>query len=106
MKNSARVKVHVAKMLGKIKMLPCEICGELLVEAHHTDYSKPLDVKWLCIKHHRILHRKEKTQGIKRNLYLRNMPDELHLKLKIYAAEQGKGMEAVILELIERELNK
>lgn len=37
---------------------------------------------------------------------IRNMPDELHLKLKIYAAEQGKGMEAVILELIERELNK
>jgi hypothetical protein len=22
------------------------------VHAHHTDYSKPLEVDWLCMKHH------------------------------------------------------
>lgn len=42
---------------GKLKRLPCEICGEIDAEAHHPDYDKPLDVKWLCRKHHMELHR-------------------------------------------------
>jgi hypothetical protein len=37
---------------GKIKRLPCEICGDINSQAHHPDYSKPLDVVWLCVKHH------------------------------------------------------
>jgi hypothetical protein len=41
---------------GKIKKLPCQVCvSESHVHAHHTDYSKPLEVVWLCAKcHHRI----------------------------------------------------
>jgi len=31
---------------------PCEICGCEKSEAHHEDYSKPLDINWLCKKHH------------------------------------------------------
>lgn len=27
-------------------------CGNAKVEAHHTDYSKPLKIIWLCKKHH------------------------------------------------------
>lgn len=27
-----------------------------MVQCHHKDYSKPLDVIWLCLKHHRELH--------------------------------------------------
>jgi hypothetical protein len=35
---------------------PCSICGtEKEVHGHHKDYSKPLDVIWLCARcHHRI----------------------------------------------------
>lgn len=37
---------------GKLKKKPCKICGDLKVEAHHTDYSKVLQVIWLCRRHH------------------------------------------------------
>ena len=29
----------------------CNICGKK-ADAHHEDYSKPLDVMWLCRQHH------------------------------------------------------
>lgn len=31
---------------------PCEICGSSDVHGHHPDYSKPLEVMWLCAEHH------------------------------------------------------
>jgi hypothetical protein len=51
-KARARTKVARAVRAGKIKRLPCQTCGSLKVEAHHTDYRKPLSVVWLCRKHH------------------------------------------------------
>jgi ribosomal protein S27AE len=41
---------------GKLSKLPCEFCGSGYVHAHHKDYSKPLDVIWLCPKCHHRLH--------------------------------------------------
>ena len=38
---------------GTLIRQPCEVCGEAKVQAHHEDYSKPIDVRWLCFKHHR-----------------------------------------------------
>lgn len=52
-----RRKAALAARKGKIKKSPCEVCGSLVVEAHHDDYSKPLDVRWLCRTHHMRLHR-------------------------------------------------
>ncbi len=52
----ARTAVSNAVRCGKMKRLPCEVCGSLESEAHHEDYSKPLDVVWLCFKHHREIH--------------------------------------------------
>lgn len=44
---------------GRIVRLPCEVCGSLKSEAHiHDDYSRPLDVRWLCRKHHLEIHGK------------------------------------------------
>ena len=50
---------------GKIKRESCVICGNEKTVGHHYDYSKPLDVYWLCHKHHLELHRNErKASGI------------------------------------------
>lgn len=34
----------------------CQICGSDNAQWHHEDYSKPLDIIWLCRPHHMQLH--------------------------------------------------
>lgn len=58
-RNRARVHLQNAVARGKIKKQPCEVCGDVRVDAHHADYSKPLEVRWLCRRHHMALHRME-----------------------------------------------
>jgi hypothetical protein len=41
---------------GKLMRLPCWVCGCEAVEGHHPDYSRPLEVIWLCKAHHQELH--------------------------------------------------
>ena len=42
---------------GRLVRQPCEVCGRAeAVQAHHDDYSKPLDVHWLCMDHHKAHH--------------------------------------------------
>lgn len=55
-RTKARSSVSNAVRDGKIKKLPCGVCGSTKSEAHHKDYSKPLDVQWLCRPHHRMAH--------------------------------------------------
>lgn len=55
-KVSARKKAWAAIKSGKLKKLPCSSCGEKKTEAHHDDYLKPLDVRWLCVRCHSTLH--------------------------------------------------
>lgn len=50
----------------KVKNLvakPCEICRNNDVHAHHDDYNEPLNVRWLCTKHHNQWH-KENGEGL------------------------------------------
>lgn len=43
---------------GELTKQPCEICkSEKDIHAHHDDYSKPLNVRWLCRAHHIDWHR-------------------------------------------------
>ena len=55
-KFKARQKLDYAVLTGKLFRKPCEVCGIEKSQAHHDDYSKPLSVRWLCFKHHRLLH--------------------------------------------------
>lgn len=41
----------------KLFKKPCEVCGESKVIAHHCDYDKPLEVMWLCPRHHTDWHK-------------------------------------------------
>lgn len=53
----ARTAVSNALRDGRLERGPCECASEDCsgrVEAHHDDYSRPLDVRWLCVRHHRI----------------------------------------------------
>lgn len=56
-KYRARVTFGNAVRDGKVKRQPCEACGNPKTHGHHDDYSKPLDVRWLCTKHHAEAHR-------------------------------------------------
>lgn len=67
-KSSVRTKAHHATSLaireGKLKKKPCEVCGSLDVQAHHDDYSKPLEVRWLCVPHHNEHHVQERRKAL------------------------------------------
>lgn len=56
-RNMARkiTKRHISR--GTLIPQPCRVCGAEKVDAHHEDYSKPLEVMWLCRTHHMALHR-------------------------------------------------
>ena len=60
-KRAAHVIVGNALRSKKLQKTPCVVCGNFKSEAHHEDYSKPLEVIWLCRKHHMERHRQHET---------------------------------------------
>lgn len=52
----AHSAVQIAIRAGRLVREPCVFCGKPGAEAHHEDYSKPLDVWWLCRLHHERRH--------------------------------------------------
>lgn len=69
---SARNKVRDALVRGELTTPNgCEVCGRTqfrvdggrAIQAHHDDYTKPLDVRWLCAKCHNKWHRENKAIG-------------------------------------------
>jgi hypothetical protein len=56
-KTRAHLQVKRAIAAGILTRQSCEVCATTdAVHAHHDDYSKPLDVKWLCMTHHAARH--------------------------------------------------
>ena len=57
-KRAARTAVWKALSGGGLIKQPCK-CGCIEVQGHHEDYSKPLEVEWMCIPCHRKYHRRK-----------------------------------------------
>lgn len=65
-KQAAKAEVMKALRAGRIARQPCASCGATskasdgrsLVQAHHDDYAKPLQVRWLCQRCHHSEHQK------------------------------------------------
>lgn len=57
-KYAAQTAVGNAIRDGKLKRQTCRECGEK-AHAHHEDYSKPLEVIWLCPIHHAEIHKRK-----------------------------------------------
>jgi len=51
-KRAAQTAVSNAIRDGRLIRKACNICGSGDPEAHHADYAKPLEVRWLCKAHH------------------------------------------------------
>ena len=56
LKANCRSYLNTYLKRGKIIKQPCSVCNNQNSEAHHEDYTKPLDVIWLCREHHLEKH--------------------------------------------------
>ncbi len=61
-KHQAKLLVRRAIQNGSLTRCNCQICDNPDSEAHHEDYSKPLEVIWLCPKHHAERHVEKRRQ--------------------------------------------
>ena len=57
-KNPEKVNAWVKARLLALK--PCKICGtDTNIHRHHPDYDKPLEIIFLCAKHHSAIHKEQ-----------------------------------------------
>lgn len=72
-KSICRESLNRALRRGDVtRPMTCEACGKTPearidgrsgLQAHHADYSKPLDVKWMCVRCHTDEHRSTRGQN-------------------------------------------
>ena len=62
LKHRARMKANYARRNGKLIPEPCK-CGSDHVEMHHPDYTKPLEIVWICRNCHLELHENERNMA-------------------------------------------
>ncbi len=67
----AHMAVATAIKRGKLHKQPCGGCGNPKAHAHHLDYTKRLDITWLCATCHRAWHTIQKGQVVGGKTYHR-----------------------------------
>jgi hypothetical protein len=112
-------QVYRAIQKGQLKRGSCVICGWRRVHGHHSDYSKPLSVVWICPTHHRmvtdgrlcLLSEKpmskngdgRQDQSSPKHPVMIYIPVELHEYLRLRAYESGLSKSAFMICLLRRE---
>jgi glutaredoxin len=86
---AAHRAVRSAKERGDLIPEPCKECGSDNAHAHHHDYTKPLDVEWLCPACHRLEHGSKEMNDILNDQQLK----------EIFGCDQGKKL----IELMQRQ---
>lgn len=84
---------------GKLTPEPCEVCGDPETEKHHEDYDHPLDVRWLCHEHHRMV-----TAGEIKLAY--REPQVFHRTDRKTSLAIGKIARSIIKGLTSEQLTK
>lgn len=74
-KRKAQYAVNNAVRDKRLIRLACQKCGDKNSNAHHEDYSKPLDVVWLCDKHHAERHKELRGTSDKEPFQLKRGPN-------------------------------
>ena len=93
MEQGAWRKVRTAKENDSLEPQPCVECGSTVnVVAHHNDYSKPLDVVWMCWSCHLQHHRAPVQDQVDEAIYRRNI---LRQSYRQIAASMGTSVGAV-----------
>lgn len=71
LKSTTRAKTNYAVKTEKLIKGSCEVCGtNENIHAHHEDYTKPLQIKWLCSPHHTEAHKKMLSPNQQKLLYI------------------------------------
>ena len=79
-KIKARQRIYYHRRAGNIILGSCECCeAREGITAHHPDYTKPLEVVWLCVDCHKELHRKEREQSGKQFRKLSQLSKQMNL---------------------------
>ncbi len=90
----------VAKAIrdGFLHRQPCEVCGrENGVEAHHDDYTRTLDVRWMCRSHHRLWHSANPSDvEWEGDMISLRLPTALVSDLRTVAKENGRTLSSEV----------
>ena len=80
---------------------PCEVCGSSCAVAHHDDYTKPLEVRWLCLSHHQKWHKDQERAGSSASH--RYVPrDERTEQWEEWLPADGSTLKDELIETIEK----
>lgn len=101
-----QAKVSEAKRKGLLATRPCEICGSITrIHAHHDNYAKPLDVKWLCSLHHRQRHKEIGALVESTDLRVA-LENDLLRRVKSHAYLSHMTLREFVIEVLEEAVSK
>jgi len=105
-KEKARGLLAYAVKRGKVKRGNCEVCGKENAQGHHMDYSKPLEVMWLCEKHHGKWHAENpKVPGYSLEKVVK-ISSPTYTRLREAKLKSGVPITVIITRLVEMNLQK